>query len=166
MDPNENTKNEPGQNQNPEQQGSEKPKAEPINRKAETPRKCQICGSPNHHACGCESKARKERILLGTQESSAFNQVIEQPESETQIVNEQPSDGLLEKIFNVDVIDEARKVSVQQAEYVQGIFNILEDHNEDFKSYMIDIVTLLKTIAGDLITIRKFLTKEDEPEIN
>ena len=82
MDPNGSTKNKSGQNhqcQGP--QASARQKEEPGSVKGESPRKCTICGSPNHHGCGCEAKRRintiNEYIDRLPKENTSREQVIE-----------------------------------------------------------------------------------------
>ena len=72
MDQNENTENGPEQNQ---------AQAEPDVMQQESPRKCEICGSPNHQGCGCEAKERvntiNEYIFRLSDENTSREQVIE-----------------------------------------------------------------------------------------
>jgi len=55
MDQNEDTKSGPVQ----KQPGAELDVPDVLQLHQESPRKCKICGGPNHQGCGCEAKQRR-----------------------------------------------------------------------------------------------------------
>lgn len=73
----------------------------------------------------------------------------EQPESE---------DEILEAAFSPDAIIESDKVNREMAKDIKT----MADGFEGLCALMYDTNNYLKVIAGDLITIRKQLSKEDE----
>lgn len=112
--------------------------AEPAAMQQESPRVCKICGGPNHYGCGCEAKAAKE----GPGPDAVPD---EQPESEA------PA----EPTFNV------AKLLGPEINFTKDI-RTMSDCFESLCDCFYDINNVLKVIAGDLITIRKLLSKEDE----
>lgn len=132
MDQQENTKSGPEQNQ---------VQAEPEEQqKPEPPRKCKICGGPNPSGCGCEAKARIDADMPTKED--------EQPESEA---------SPLPPAEEQKVLDE-----VHIAKDIKSRVEIMSEGFETLCLSLYDTNNLLKIMAGDLITIRKHLTKEDE----
>ena len=153
MGQNENTKSGPEQAQDcPGPQASASQAVEPGNIKAESPRKCKICGSPNHHGCGCEAK-RQARAMVEMENSY---KKVEQPESETP--GESEADDILEAAFSPEAIIKSDEVNKRMAKDIKT----MADGFEGLCVCFYDTNQFLQIIAGDLITIRKFLTKEDE----
>lgn len=145
MDPHENTKSGPGQNDSPGPQVSANQADEPGDMKAESPRKCNICGGPNHYGCGCEARQKQAAVQVETENIKP----AEQSESENDII---------EDVFSPEAIKESDKVNRQMAKDI----NTMADGFEGLCACMYDTNNYLKLIAGDLITIRKLLSKEDE----
>ena len=73
----------------------------------------------------------------------------EQPESE---------DDILEAVFSPEAIKESDKVNKQMAKDIKT----MADGFEGLCALKYDTNNYLKVITGDLITIRKLLSKEDE----
>lgn len=112
---------------------------------------CKVCGGPNHCGCGCEAKQlrdAKEAGLTGD-EAKALQEPEEQPASE---------DKILEKVFSAEAIQESDKVNRKMAQDIERV----ADGFETLCACMYDTNNYLKLITGDLITIRKLLSKEDE----
>jgi len=156
MDQNENTKSGPEleQPQSPGPQDSASQADEPGNMKAESPRKCKICGSPNHHGCGCEAKAAKEWPGEDAPPGG-------QSESETPAPSESETDKALEDVLSPDAIVKSHKLNIQIAKDIKT----MADGFEGLCACMYDTNNYLKVMAGDLITIRKMLSKEDDPRL-
>ncbi|MBA7523271.1 hypothetical protein ES705_15394 [subsurface metagenome] len=112
--------------------------------KAESPRKCKICGSPNHHGCGCEAKAMTEIKF-------------EQPVSEAPTESEM--DDALDAVLTPEAIIESHKASIDMAKDIKT----MADGFEGLCACMYDTNNYLKLIAGNLI--RKILPKEDDPTL-
>lgn len=156
---NENTKNGPEQNQAQAEPGP----AAPDVMQRESPRQCKICGSPNHQGCGCEARQLREAKEAGLTENEAKAlQEPEQPASEAPEPVEEPvtsdADNELEKFLSAEAIIESQKASMQMAKDVKT----MADGFEGLCALMYDTNNYLKIIAGDLIKIRKFHTREDE----
>ncbi len=86
----------------------------------------------------------------------------EQPESETP--DEQEIDAfhnMMEKIFSRCQIEDIAKLLEGQFDAAKDLKTMAEGF-ETMCVCLYDANNFLKIIAGDLITIRKFLTKEDE----
>lgn len=162
MEPKEDTKNGPEQKQ-------------PDALQQEPPRKCKICGGPNHHGCGCEAKQlrKAEEAGLTENEAKALLEPEPQPASEARrrrtvgmVENEisklseqqKSDDDILKNVFSPEAIKESDKVNKQMAKDIRT----MADGFEGLCTCMYDTNNYLKIIAGDLITIRKILTKEDE----
>lgn len=184
MDQNENTKSEPKQDQSPGPQDSASQAEEPGNMKAESPRKCNICGGPNHYGCGCEAKAMREvnfeapAPAAGQPETEApadhgtltlsTGQVAGQPESEalaaetqTQAEKKAAFNKVIEGILNQCSPDDVKKILEGELDFAKDI-KMMADGFEGLCACLYDTNNYLKIIAGDLITIRKILSKEDE----
>lgn len=142
MDQNESTKNVPGQNQSQDGNGHETLEELPGQSNIEQARKCQICGSPNHHACGCEAKARKEKSRL---EMSA-----QEPATTT------GKDEELKNVLSAEGIIDQHKAMIEMAADVKAA----REFFEGCMSCLGDAVQYLKVIADDVITIRKILRDE------
>lgn len=147
MDENENTKSGPEQNQ---------PDAGPDVMQPEPPRKCKICGGPNHHGCGCEARQRR---TFGITEPTG-----PQPAEDAAAVfyKKQPIPGAdkeddLKDILSPDAIREAHEAQMKSHKDIETIAGSIEG----LCALMYDTNNYLKLITGDLITIRKFLNKED-----
>ncbi len=151
MDQNENTKSGPEQAQSPGLQDSASQAEEPGDMKAESPRKCKICGGPNYHGCGCEAK-RQANAMVEIKNAHK----VEQPESETPAESE--TDEELESILSAEGIIAEHEAFKKMAQDIR----VMSEGQETVCVCLYDANNLLKIIAGDLITIRKFLTKEDE----
>lgn len=54
-----NTRPSPGQDQQQKPGENVDVSAEPDKMQQESPRKCKICGGPNHYGCGCEARQRR-----------------------------------------------------------------------------------------------------------
>ena len=143
--------------------------------KAELPRKCKICGGPSHYGCGCEAKKAIEDLqhetnLLGQDLEDLAGpgpdeQPAEQPKkvsadhvSAEQAEKDEAENEILKKVFSAEAIEESDKVNRNMAEDIKT----MADGFETLCTMMYDTNNCLKIIAGDLITIRKFLTKENE----
>lgn len=147
MDQNENTTGKsPEQAQNPGLQDSARQAEGPGNMKAESSRKCNICGGPNHQGCGCEAKAAREWPGKDAPPDG-------QPESEAPA---DESDDELESILTSEAIVESHKANLKMAQDIKK----MADGFEGLCACFYDTNNYLKLIAGDLITIRKLLTKE------
>lgn len=118
----------------------------------ESPRKCKICGGPNHHGCGCEARQRAAAVVLETEhiEITSLQHKPGEPTSE--------KDDVLEDILSPDAIREAHEAQMKSYKDIETI----AAGNEGLCACMYDITNYLKLITGDLITIRKHLTNEDE----
>ncbi len=149
MDPQENTKKTgPDQEQQTGQPATE--------RKSEPARKCQFCKGPDHHGCGCEARAAKEKSRIDLNALPKIHYAEdEQPEDE--YPDEASMGEIMEKILSADVVKEARELSLQQSKDI----HTMAESCEDFKTLICDMAATLKVIAGDLITIRKHLSKEE-----
>jgi len=113
---------------------------------------CKICGGPNHHGCGCEAKQRAAAVVGETEHIviTGLQHKPGEPASET--------DDTLEDILSpaaIRAVHEAQMKSYKDIETMAA-------GNEGLCACMYDICNYLKLITGDLITIRKHLTKEDE----
>lgn len=163
----------PGQLQSPELPGSGSQADGPGSMKAETPRKCSLCGSPNHHGCGCEAKAKLE----GTRANPKTVGMVESeaPAAGPAAKSEQPADKppalhlgtdahrdeLIAKIFANFSDEEVKKIIQGEFDFARDI-KTMADGFEGLCAVMYDMINYLKIIAGDLITIRKILSKENE----
>ena len=115
-------------------------------------RVCKICGGPNHYGCGCEAKAAAAATAAGLSESEAAGLL----ESETPAESETDED--LENILSAEGIIAEHEAFKKMAQDIR----VMSEGQETVCVCLYDANNLLKIIAGDLITIRKFLTKEDE----
>ncbi len=171
MDPHENTTGKnPGQAQSPGPQGSASQAEEPCSMKAESPRKCSICGGPNHHGCGCEAKAAAAAVVAGLSESEAagLSESEAPPDGDRRRVGmveteapaaEQPAaevDDTLEDILSPEGIIEEHQAFKNMAKDIKT----MADGFEGLGACFYDEINYLKLIAGDLITIRKILSQE------
>lgn len=156
MDQNENTKSGPEQEQaqSPAPQVSASQAEEQDRMKAESPRVCKICGGPNHQGCGCEARQKQAAVQVETENIKS----PEQPESEKPTPAESETDDALEDVLSEEAIVESHKSNLQMAKDIKT----MADGFDGLCACMYDTNNYLKVIAGDMITIRKFLTKEDE----
>lgn len=145
----ENTQKEKSPEQNQSQAGPG-PALPEVQR--EPSRKCKICGSPNHYGCGCEAKQLREAKEAGLTENEA--KALQEPEL-------QPAskmDDDLEDALSPQALIESLEASRGMANNIKT----MADGFEGLCACFYDTNNLLKIMAGDLITIRKLLTKEDE----
>lgn len=189
MDQNENTKNGPGQPQNPELPESDKPKAG-LDNMPEPARKCQVCGSPNHYGCGCEAKARREKKVLNDlpklhyliggrslcvaakpgEKSTEIQYEVTCPECIILLAKdafEQPAakmklpEEIDDMLEDVLSIPAIRKMHDAQMDSYKNIEK-MANGIEGLCELMYERNNFLKVIASDLITIRNFILKEKE----
>lgn len=139
----------------------------------EPARKCQIYGGPNHHGCGCEAKAAKEKsrldlIILPRLHFGVNGRAL--------CPSPEPDEKLTLVEFEVtcpDCRQFMQQAAAAQQEIQQEIESpedeledepplndLMAESCEDFKTLICDIAATLKVIAGDAITIRKFLNEE------
>ena len=119
--------------------------AEPGRIQRESSRVCKVCGGPNHYGCGCEAKRQAKAMV----------------EIENIHKDEQPASGtddILEDILSPEGIIAEHEAFKKMAKDIK----VMAEGFETMCVCLYDTNNLLKIIAGDLITIRKFLTKEDE----
>ena len=117
MDQNQENQKQPGQDQGGP--------AEVGVMQQESPRKCNICGGPNHHGCGCEARQRRE-----DEEDSAMNHERGEPGPEPQPALDW---------FHQKLTEEEREMALRVRDNFENISVILQD-----------IVSLLKTISSDI----------------
>lgn len=130
MDPKENTKS--GPEQNPAAGAEQK-----VMQK-ESPRKCKICGGPNHHGCGCEARQRR---TVGMTEPTG-----PQPAEPT---GPQPAEPTGPK---------------QAAEGFENLCVILYDTNNYLKLLASDLITIKKQQleVGGSLDILSYLSNIDQ----
>ncbi len=153
MEQNGSTQNEKSQEQNQNQ--AEPGQGSPEVMQQESPRKCKICGGPNHHGCGCEAKAAKE---WPGEDAPPDGQPASEAPAESKTF---ASKDELEDVLSEEAIIESHKSNIQMAKDIKT----MADGFEGLCVCMYDTNNYLKLIAGDMITIRKFLTKEDDPKL-
>ena len=155
MDLNENTKSgpEPEQAQSPALQDSASQAEERDSMKAESPRKCKVCGGPNHLGCGCEAKRQAAAMV----EIKNIHEA-KQPESEAPTPVPDKADENMFSPFTEEALKQDLESRLQMAKDIKT----MADGFEGLCACMYDTNNYLKVIASDLITIRKFLTKDDE----
>lgn len=82
----------PEQNQNLAEPGPGLPEV----MEQESPRKCKICGGPNHHGCGCEARAAKAAGIVSNEHIKKEPPEPKQRPAETYAettANQRPSDA-------------------------------------------------------------------------
>jgi len=130
MDPHENTKSGPEQNQ---------PDAGSDAMQRESPRTCKICGGPNHHGCGCEAKQRR---TVGMTEPTG-----PQPAEPT---GPQPADKSSAIVEAVKVDEKLKSLAVDLAG-AKVAAELIRSEAEQITRLLSDILELLKTIHNDLV---------------
>jgi len=118
----------------------------------ESPRVCKICGGPNHYGCGCEARQKRAAVQVETEGIKSTEQPASEMPAEYKIYE------ALESFLSPEVIIQSHKSNMRMAKDIQT----MADGFEGLCACFYDTNNLLKIIAGDLITIRKSLTKEDE----
>ena len=178
MDQHANTKNvsEPGQAQNPELQESARQAEEP-------PRKCKICGGPDHRGCGCEAKQLREAQGAGLKENEAkalhepeapaagHRRTVGMVESEapaalklTQAEREETFRKVIDEIINRSSPGEIKtllKAQILPWDFAKDI-KILSERSELIGDSIFDLCQYCKSISEDLKTIKENLIKKDE----
>ena len=130
MDPNENTKSGPEQNQ---------PDAEPNAMQQESPRTCKICGGPNHHGCGCEARAAK---AADEKHKAEYRERVE-----TEKIGADKSSAIVEAVK----IDEKLKSLAIDFAGAKVAAEIIRTEAEQITRLLSDILELLKMIHNDLV---------------
>lgn len=148
MEPKDHTNGEAVQSQSPELQNSGSQAAEPDRMKIESPRKCRICGGPNHYGCGCEARQKKAAVQVATENIKPAEQGTAEAKS---------PDEAIEDILTSEAILEAHEANIQMTKDIKT----MADGFEGLCACLYDTNQYLKLLAGDVITIRKFLNKED-----
>ena len=154
MDQHANTKNvsEPGQAQNPELQESARQAEEPGDMKTESPRKCSICGGPNHYGCGCEAKQLSEAKDAGLTENEA--KALHEPEA--------PIEDILMDVFSPESIKAAQKATINMAKNTE----LMVERSGAICDLLVDLCQCTKEITECLKTINENLVKKDEVKKN
>ena len=144
MDPNENTKSGPEQEQpqSPALQDSASQADELDRMKAESPRKCEICGSPNHHGCGCEAK-RQAKAIVEIKNIDKAEQPLLTPAEEQKVLDE-ALDEDVDKVLSAEGIIESHNATMQMAKDIRTMV----DAFEGLCAAMYDSNNYLKIIAA------------------
>lgn len=108
---------------------NENTKSEQDVMQKESPRKCKICGGPNHQGCGCEARQKKAAVQVETESIGA--------DKSSAIVEAVKVD---EKLKSLAIDFAGAKIA---AEAIRG-------EAEQITILLSDILELLKTIHNDL----------------
>lgn len=184
MDPQENTKNI-----EKDQEPENKIRSAAANL-VEPARRCQICEGPNHHACGCEARAAKEKSRIDlnalpaihyTSNGRAFCTTAKPGEKTTEIEFEVTCKACQELLkpktgpgpyaepdpdeeISEDILKffshDLIKEAREQSLQQTKDIHTMAAHFEDIFTMMNDAVAFLKIIADDMITIRKIIQDE------
>jgi len=187
MDPNSNTKNvsKPGQAQSPELPESARQAEEPDNMKIESPRKCKVCGGPDHRGCGCEAKQLRKAKEAGLTENEA--KALHEPETPAaghrrtvgMVESEAPAavpeslkdtvdlpktetDDDLDDILSAEALREAHDANMNMAKNI----GIMTERSGAICDCLCDLCQYFKVISEDLKTIKEVLIKKDEVKKN
>ena len=139
---NESTKNGPGQ--------SLAAGAEPDAMQQESPRKCKICGGPNHHGCGCEARQRRAAVQVGTE--NIFKS--RKPAEETAKIADDQSPT-----------DEEIADTIERGEKLFGHIEAMSDNLSDLCGVLQQCRELLKSI-NDNILAKKIVEVKNAPSKN
>jgi len=125
---------------------------------------CKVCGGPNHYGCGCEAKRQAKAIVEIENIHKVEQPESEAPAAETQAEKEAAFNSVIEDIFSRLSKEDVKKILEGEFDFAKDI-KMMADGFGGLCACMYDTNNYLKIIAGDLITIRKFLSKEDDPKL-
>jgi len=173
MDQHANTKNvsEPGQAQNPELQESARQAEEPDR---ESPRKCKICGGPNHRGCGCEARAAK---IESEKKTAEYNQIaggnrrtVGMLETEapaalklTQAERDETFRKVIDEIISRSSPEEIKillKAQILPSDFAKDV-KIISERSELIGDCLFDLCQCTKAITESLKTINDILRKDE-----
>lgn len=107
----------------------------------ESPRKCRICGGPNHHGCGCEAKAALSTV---TRHSS-------QLETDTVDLPAETDKAKTSAILEAIKVDEKLKSLAVDFASAKVAAEIIRSGAEQITSLLSDILETLKRIHEDIV---------------
>lgn len=128
----------------------------PIDRPVEQSHKCFVCGSPNHHACGCEAKEMQRQIK---QDDKSFRSqdIVDEERMEKEMDSEDAKAADVLKnsnVVNLNIPGEVMKAAMDMlntiGEYPERIIDQLSDINSNLEI----LVKLEKERAGIMKDIR------------
>jgi len=167
MDPNENTKSGPEQDQCPGPPDSASQAEEPGDTKAESPRKCSICGGPNHYGCGCEARAAKiesDKQSAENKQIAAGGPAAGQPKAKIDTVDSPSTetDDDLEDILSAKALREAHDATMNMVKDIKT----MNERSGAICDCLFDLCQYFKVVSEDLKTIKEVLIKKDEVKKN
>lgn len=122
--------------QNQNQAGPEPGRPEVMQQ--EPPRKCKICGGPNHYGCGCEARQRQAASKVST-------------ENLTKEQKPEPTDEEIQKVLSY-ISDESIDKAIKRGDEIFG-------HIEAMSDNISDIYAILGQIKGVLCSLHDYITK-------